>query len=299
MGVGPADPHRNPFVAARLPNLDRWLGGARLVADDVGEAGLILPGAAVRTLDATLGLPGLPQSGTGQTTLLMGVNAAAMMGRHFGPWVPTGLRARLAAENLFRAAAAGDRVVAFANAHPDPHPRPGDPGTRRPGAMPLAANAAGFLDRGIAAVRAGHALTAEITNERWRRHIDPDAPDPRPEEAGAMLARIASQNDLTVFAHYDTDLVGHRGGLDDAVAALERVDAFLGGLFAEIPGGTTVVIASDHGNVEDASAGHTRNPVPLVVIGERSDEPLDATSLEDVAPLILSWLGVQGDGAPP
>ncbi len=298
MGLGPALADRNPFVTARLPTLDEALGGARLVTEDVGAEGLLLPHATVRRLDATLGVAGLPQSGTGQTVLLTGRNAPLEMGRHFGPWVPTPLRSMLARENLMRAATEAGVPVAFANAHPDPHPRPGDPGVRRPGAMPLAANAAGLLTRGIAAVRARDALTSEIINDRWRRHIDPDAPPLSAREAGGVLAGIAARHRLTLFAYYDTDYVGHRGSLEDGVRVLERVDSFIGGLLDELPESTTVVIVSDHGNLEDAAVGHTRNPVPLVVLGESGGTPIGAESLRDVARLILSWLGVRVTGAP-
>ena len=43
-------------------------------------------------LDATLGVEGLPQSGTGQTALLTGENAARLLGRHQGPFPSPSLR---------------------------------------------------------------------------------------------------------------------------------------------------------------------------------------------------------------
>ena len=69
IGVGRDDPAENPFAA---------IGARRLGA----LAGRPDPEASFGTLDATLGVPGLPQSATGQTTLLTGVNAAAHAGRH-------------------------------------------------------------------------------------------------------------------------------------------------------------------------------------------------------------------------
>ena len=43
-------------------------------------------------LDATLGVPGLPQSGTGHVALLAGVNAPALHGRHQPHFPPVALR---------------------------------------------------------------------------------------------------------------------------------------------------------------------------------------------------------------
>ena len=36
--------------------------------------------------DATLGVEGLPQSGTGQVSIFCGINAPQLVGKHFGPF---------------------------------------------------------------------------------------------------------------------------------------------------------------------------------------------------------------------
>ncbi|HET7322574.1 MAG TPA: hypothetical protein VFI96_08785, partial [Longimicrobiaceae bacterium] len=113
VGLGEDDPGVNPFARAELPTLGALLGG---------DEGMMI------AADARLGVPGLPQSGTGQTALLTGVNAAERMGRHFGPWVPTALREMLAAQNLLSRAAAAGRRVAFANAYPEGFLSPGGRG---------------------------------------------------------------------------------------------------------------------------------------------------------------------------
>jgi len=290
MGIGTAEPGVNPWLGAQLPNFRELFGGRMPVLRDVpgNEAG---DGAASWVAaDATLGVAGLPQSGTGQTALLTGENAAREFGRHFGPWIPTVLRDLLAQRNLLsRAAAAGERV-AFANAIPRPSP-PGEV-PRRPGAVPLAAQLAGVLDRHLEALREGRAVASSITNERWRRHF-PEVEEIAPEAAGERLSHISRQAELTLFAHYDTDYVGHRGDLSEAVAVLERVDRFLSGVLAGLPGDTLLVIASDHGNIEDASVGHTTNPVPVIAVGPGA-EPLvrGVRSITDVAPALLRVLNV-------
>ncbi len=98
VGIGADDPAYNPFAAAQLPRLEALLGGRKLVGESFDADGRIVAERAVlAAADATLGVEGLPQSGTGQTTLLTGRNGAAEYGRHFGPWVPTPLRPLLAA----------------------------------------------------------------------------------------------------------------------------------------------------------------------------------------------------------
>jgi 2,3-bisphosphoglycerate-independent phosphoglycerate mutase len=292
VGIGPGDPAVNPFAVAALPRLAALLGRP-LVSEALDAAGRIEgPGAVVVAADATMGVEGIPQSGTGQTALLTGRNAARLYGRHFGPWVPTALRPMLAEESLLARARRAGLPVAFANAYPVAGAAR-DPRTfRRPAAPPLAAEAVGALTRGVAELASGDAVASSITNERWRERLGDAVPDVTPGEAARALARIASGSRVTLFAHYDTDYRGHRGGLDGAVAALERVDAFLGELVDALPRDALLVLSSDHGNVEDASGGHTRNPVPVLAAGAGRGAFLEARSIEDVVPLILAALGI-------
>jgi hypothetical protein len=293
VGIGPADAEVNPFAAARLPRLRELLGGRLPVADALDAEGrIVAPAAILAAADATLGIEGLPQSGTGQTSLLTGRNAARLYGRHFGPWVPTGLREMLAAENLLRRALDAGRAAAFANAYPvaliEADPRI----FRRPAAPPLAARSAGVLTRDVPQLAAGDAIASSITNDRWRQRTA-EVPPVTAEAAGRNLAGIAATADVTLFAHYDTDHAGHRGGMEGAVAALERVDAFLGALAAALAPDTLLVVSSDHGNVEDVREGHTRNPVPVLALGA-GREALAARirTIADVAPALLHLVGI-------
>lgn len=293
IGIGADDPAVNPFAAAALPRVEALLGGRRPLAPHLDADGRIVAAEAVlAAADATLGVAGLPQSGTGQTALLTGRNAAAEYGRHFGPWVPTGLRPMLEAENLLRRAVDAGRTAAFANAYPVSGVTADPRIFRRPAAPPLAARSVGALIHGAEALADGRAVASSITNERWREHLGDDVPDVTPEEAGRTLARVAAGSDLTLFAHYDTDYTGHRGDLSAGVAVLERLDAFLGALAAALPPDALLVVASDHGNLEDARGGHTTAPVPVLATGAGRHAFASVRALPDVAPLVLRLLGI-------
>lgn len=293
VGIGPGDAAYNPFAVAHLPRIQALLGGRLPVTEHLDADGRIVSERAVLVAaDATLGVEGLPQSGTGQTSLLTGRNGAAEYGRHFGPWVPTPLRPMLSAENLLRRALDAGRAVAFANAYPLSG-IPADPRIfRRPAGPMLAAQSADALTRGAAELAEGRAVASSITNERWREHLGDEVPRVTPEQAARTLARIASGVDVTLFAHYDTDYTGHRGELAGAAAALERVDAFLGALADALPPDALLVISSDHGNVEDVRGGHTVNPVPVLALGARREQFVNARSITDVTPMILNLLGI-------
>jgi hypothetical protein len=294
VGLGASDPSINPIAAARLPHLEGLFGGSRLLSTTESSGG---PEASAVGIDACLAIPGLPQSGTGQTALLTGVNAAELMGRHFGPWVPTAIRELLTTRNLFGVARSSGIQVRFANAYPA-QGRERDERVRRPGAFPLAARAADLLDFDEGAIRRGEALASSITTDRWRQYVDPMAPTVQPVEAGERLARIAADNELTIFAHYDTDYIGHRGSFEDAVASIELVDSFVGGVLRGRAADTLVLITSDHGNLEDVRAGHTRNNVPLIAIGPSHREAAaTVSSLTDVTPFILDLLRMAGEPA--
>jgi bisphosphoglycerate-independent phosphoglycerate mutase (AlkP superfamily) len=109
--------------------------------------------------------------------------------------------------------------------------------------------------------------------------------------AGQNLALIASAHDLSLFAHYATDYAGHSGDAAAARLALERCDAFFGGVVEHMPPDMLLVVASDHGNIEDVRVGHTRNPsIGLLVGGGHAAFARRVHTLTDVAPAILELL---------
>jgi 2,3-bisphosphoglycerate-independent phosphoglycerate mutase len=280
VGIGADDPATNPFTASPPPAISSWLR----------ERSATLAG-----LDARLETEGLPQSGTGQYSLFTGDNGAQRFGRHYGPWVPTALRESLRNDNLLTRALAQGLRVAFANAYPEELITASQLngafqaiGPLRAG-PPLVAVGAGLLNRHTDALRDGHAIASEIINEGWREHLARhDLPAVTPVQAGANLARIANTNDLTLFAHYSTDAAGHKQDLDAAIAALRIVDDFLAGVLEYLDDDVVLLVASDHGNLEDASTGHTRNPAFGLVAGhEHAAIAGELHSILDVTPVVL------------
>jgi 2,3-bisphosphoglycerate-independent phosphoglycerate mutase len=289
VGIGEADPERNPFARAVIPTLLMLMGGKLPTLTEPRVRG---PDGTSFPLDATLGIEGLPQSGTGQASLLTGENAARLFGRHFGPWTPVRLRPLVEERSILRAALDAGRAVCFANAYP--RGWPGPRGALRVAGPPLAARGAGLLDRHEEALAEGRAVSSEMVNEAWRTYLGHlGLPRISEAEAGTNLGRIAAGADLTLWAHYATDTAGHRGGMEGGVAALERVDRFLAGVLETLPADTTLLMASDHGNLEDVSSGHTRNPALGVAAGPGARALADAlASLTDVAPAVRRHLGL-------
>ena len=162
VGLGDDDPEVNPFAQADLPILSELLDGRRPVRDNGGYA---TPLATLLPLDAQMGVPGLPQSGTGQTTILTGVNAPAVLGRHYGPYPNQPLRDLLSNGNLFRELLEAGKPVAFANAYPDFFLGRLERGTERLSANSRAAHLAGLKLRGPAELEAGRAISSLLLSE--------------------------------------------------------------------------------------------------------------------------------------
>lgn len=291
VGLGPDDPQVNPFAAANLPNFSELLNGRRLLA---GSAPWDGDRASLRAVDALLGVDGSPQSATGQAALLTGRNVPALVGEHYGPKPNQAVAEIVRADNLFKKVLQRGGSAALLNGYPPRYFQSIESGHRLYSSIPLAATAAGLDLKSVEDMQAGRAMAADFTGAGWAAQPGfPAAPIYTPEQAGHQLALLAGQYDLSWFDFWLSDLIGHRGEMADAVAMLENLDAVIGGLVRVWDDrGDLIVISSDHGNLEDLSRrGHTRNPVPALVIGRREERLAFAAHLLDLtsfAPAILT-----------
>lgn len=275
VGLGEDDPGRNPLAAAELPVLRELVGGSPTAGTPARRAA----GMVYRPIDAGLGFAGLPQSATGQTSLLTGLNGAALMGRHYGPWPGPTLRQALERDTLFHRAAG---AATLANVYPDGYFRALEGRRLRPNAPVFAARSAGVQLRDLDAYRAGEGLGADVTGAAFAE-MDPSLPPLLPSQAGARLAGLARRHAFTFFDLWLTDRLGHQQRHADGVRLLEAIDGLLAGLLPGL-GGTTLVLTSDHGNLEDLSSSrHTVNPVPLLAVGPGADAFAGASDLMQVA----------------
>jgi 2,3-bisphosphoglycerate-independent phosphoglycerate mutase len=290
VGLGEDDPEANPLAQASLPVLSRLLDGRRAVRANGGFSTRL---ATLLPLDAQLGVPGLPQSGTGQTTILTGVNAPALLGRHYGPYPNEPLRDLLRNGSLFRRLLAAGLPAAYANAYPDLFLDRLKRGTERLSANTRAALLAGLKLRGPADLKAGRAVSGLLTNEYWSRW-GYAMPDLSAAEAGAQLACLAGDHALTYFEFWYTDVAGHRQDRTLSLHLLSLLDEFIGGIVDALDlDRSLLMVLGDHGNFEDwRTAGHTHNPALALLVGaEHATLARHLASLADVTPTLLAALG--------
>ena len=286
VGLGEADPAVNPLVRAHTPALHALLGGPL-----AGRAAIRTPAAVMVPLDARLGVPGLPQSATGQTALLTGENAAALVGRHITAYPTPTLSDLLQTRGLFSVLRSRGVSAALANAYSADYFAAVNGRKVRHAAITLNALQAGVRLRDIDDLRAGRAVSHDLTNARLRARGAPVSAC-TPEDAGRALAAVAAAHDFTLFEFFLTDLAGH-GRVDDPVGVVERFDRFAGAaLDATDLEDTLVLLTSDHGNIEDARTdAHTLNPVPALLVGAGRDAmAARLRGLTDVAPACIDAL---------
>ena len=279
IGVGRDDPAENPFA-----EIDPgWL------APVAGRAPV--DGTGFKGLDATLGVPGLPQSATGQTTLLTGVNAARHIGHHQIGTPGPSLRPLLAAESVFlKLTRAGARPT-FANAFSREHleaPRP------RWSASTRSYRAAELPFRMWDTEGKNDAALSHDYSGEWMTGRGFPMPLRTAAQAAEILSRLVDDHDFVLYEYFLTDLAGHRGTreerLEQARRAVALVDAVIPCLDLTRH---QLLVTSDHGNLEEAThKRHTLNPIPLLTWGSRSEEVLSRIGgMTDVTPAIVALAG--------
>jgi hypothetical protein len=273
LGIGCDDPEVNPVHAGRSPVLAKLIG-----KDSV-------------PVDVGMGVDGLPQSATGQTALLTGVNAARAVGRHIEGFPGEPLCRIIRDENIFAKCGKLGLRSTFANAY-YVSDMEAVKAHRWKSVTTVAALSAFGQVRDTEAMLAGNAVYQDITREMLRKR-GYDGPLVEPKEAASQLASIAMEHHLTLFEYFQTDRAGHAADMESAVKVLALLDEFLGALLDDLKEKDILfLLTSDHGNIEDVRTNrHTLNPVPLVAVGPGSSlmrERVDAVT--DITPAILDLL---------
>lgn len=300
VGLAPAGPD-NPLTDAPTPFLHALLGGPLVLETtepshkghhEHREEQLIITSSVAnkavlfKAIDATLGVEGLPQSGTGQAALLAGINAARLHGRHQPHFPPVALRPILAQQNILRRVITNGRQATFANAFTPGYWEALAARRIRRTASVIAVEGAGIRFRTDEDLRRGEALTWDITGTTMRRN-GLDIPQITPEQAGIALAKLARENDLVFYENFLPDLAGH-GRVEVSLNEIfARIDGMLAAAVGAIGEHDTLVVSSDHGNIESLRAPtHTRNPVPLLAVGRDAKAFAGVNDISEIADVI-------------
>ena len=241
-------------------------------------------------IDACLDVDGLPQSGTGQATLLSGMNASKILGRHFGPYPHSKIRYLLEQHSLFHQVSEIGKTFYFMNAFPEIFFERAM-ARNRWSCCTLMTKSAGQKLNSVDEVRQGRAITAGLRQDYWRANLNLNVPEISEEDAADKTLKMAEEKDLVLVEYYLTDKAGHNQDPEYARKMLKRMDRFLNRIIDGKDESTTLLVTSDHGNLEDLSTKtHTRNKVPLFADGRLASSFENVESIQDVTPAIVQAL---------
>lgn len=121
------------------------------------------------------------------------------------------------------------------------------------------------------------------------------------EITAAIIPEIQQQTaDFICLNFANTDMVGHTGVWNAAIKAAETVDECVSKIVPEaLKQDYAVFLTADHGNSDylinddgSPNTAHSLNLVPLFLISNEYKGALKAGKLGDLAPTILTWMGV-------
>jgi hypothetical protein len=307
VGLGEDDPERNPFVSANTPTLDHLLSGQKLLAKNAPYYSRYF---TLISIDAQMGVEGLPQSATGQATLLTGLNFPKILDYHYGPKPnqciseffvsKRGVSLQKATDiksiSIFSRMRNAGKNTCLLNAYPPSYFTGINSRKRNHSLIPLAASSSGIrlFDQNDLIMR--RALSADFTGQGWRDHLNIyETPILKPDEAGLLMATLSKDYRFSMFEFWETDIVGHKQNFSNAFKVIEKFDLVLKGLINNWDfENDAILITSDHGNMEDLSTRrHTANQVPAIFIGPpeiHSDFSKNIRSIGDIAPFIFELL---------
>lgn len=274
IGFGKNDSSSNPIYASNTRYLASLMENARFRAD------------------ASLGVPGLPQSATGQTAIFTGVNAPKVLNRHMSGQPTISLKKVIHRVNMFGELKKLGLTATSANVYRDEYLNnmlDVKDRRNRPSVTSVMGMASGTQFRTVEEFIKGNGVYHDITGDKLKESGYP-VETISPQQAAKNLYKLSRGYDFTLFEHFMTDIKGHKADMEEAVKIIDLLDAFLEELIAQMDFEEDVLIlTSDHGNIEDVNIHtHTFNQVPVLVLGKKADA-LDrqVTSLVDILPFVL------------
>ena len=220
--------------------------------------------------------------------MFTGVNCAEAMGRHCEGFPSAALRAIIERDNIFLELKKRGRRVKFSDAYLSDSVEEIAARRFKSVTTVMALTAPESIST-LADLMDDRALLQDLTRETIQDRY-PDVPVISPARAAEHLFDLACANDFTLYEFFQTDVAGHSMSDARACAVLRVYDRFLAALVRYVDAaGLTLVLTSDHGNIEDLNEhGHTRNPVPFVAYGPHEKALRDRVhSLVDVTPALL------------
>ena len=279
VGIGSINNELNPFTKIQSKFFTLFSDG--------GNPHCAFDGKIIST-DPFLGVEGLPQSATGQTAIFTGINASKEMVRHVSGFPTPTLRKIIAEHSIMLQLKKLGLKSTFANGYT---PQYFERAQQFWSASTWVTKAAEIPFRWLDDIRNNKAVSPDLTNEFIVQRGIGDVQIRTAKKAGEIVANLLDENDFVLYEHPFSDKIGHEKNMEGAIADIQKLDEFLDGLLASTNlSQHTILLTSDHGNLEDLSIDtHTKNFVPTIVWGKQRDYFVSRiSSLLDITPAIIA-----------
>ncbi|WP_106794042.1 phosphoglyceromutase [Aquimarina sp. Aq78] len=276
----------NPFTRALMPTMFNLVGEALTNTTNVVKQNFLVKG-----IDACLGVEGVPQSATGQSSLFTGYNAQAFLGHHLMAYPNDQLISLINKRSIFKYANENYIKSIFANSYTDGFFKSFNTNSPNYSVTTRCVLAAKNSFNTMNDLIEGRAVHWDITNLTLQDVSNNKIPLITPFIAGENLKNLTKDHDLILYECFLPDLIGHRKDMNKSIMFLEMFDEFLNGVIHDKPENIHVLITSDHGNIEDLSfGGHSKNEVPFIFIGKEAHHFLKVRAIDEIFNAIFSKL---------
>ncbi len=238
------------------------------------------------SLDACLGVNGLPQSATGQSSIYTGKNAAKLIGKHLFGFPNQKLKELLIKQSVFEKLNSLSYRCKFINAfRPVFFTSPEIFNNVRLSVTSEMNRAARLPFCSIKDIKNKNALYHDFTNKEL---IEKGFQLPifDSNTASKVLIDQSKKYDLILYEYFLTDKAGHSKNMKYAISEINKIESLIYMVIEKSEGtNTSIIVCSDHGNIEDLrSRSHTYNPAYFAVWTKKNIQKL--SSLMDIYSLI-------------
>jgi len=276
LGIGERGEHNPLSIVPNIEPLSVFNGNLKSIFHD----GIVAP------TDPRLGVDGRPQSASGQTTILTGINAPKVLGYHKQGFPNEKLREVIKENSIFlRLDRLGVGPNIFVNTY-TPQFFSGTP--RWKSATTCAVEASSLQFRKIPDLLGRKSIFHDFTNAALQDRGF-DVPTFTPVDAAEILASFQKDYRFVLYEHFITDKIGHDMDHEKAKSHLPMLAEFIRETLKRLDPNTTFILTSDHGNIEDLSVrNHTLNDVPTIIWGRNNEQVAKRIiDLTDIAPAIV------------
>ncbi|MCS7205189.1 MAG: metalloenzyme [Leptospiraceae bacterium] len=290
IGIGENNAEKNPF-SRYATSILQVCTGKLYIDNGLHKKFKVYP------LDANMGIAGLPQSATGQTSLWTGVNAPKIIGYHITGFPGPKLKTIIYDHSIIKKFKEHQLRATFLNAYTPKFLKKLEKLPRIASASTHTQKASGQNLFTINDILNKRALYMDITHHIMHEYypeLKEVVPIMDPIQRGRDAVEISHNYDLVIFEYFLSDKAGHSQSFEAAKFIIEKLERFIQGILEALDKDDTLIIVSDHGNLEDLSVKtHTNNLVPLIVSGRLQKEFQNLNYLNDVPLRIYEIFGIE------